>query len=168
MKVSKVSKLDDFLRLAENKVGDSGSWSWGSCYTNVNDPWSAKFVSACAKKLNLENVIPITSLAQDIADVGTSKEIRHPGKWIPGTAQGGSGIPKSGDIVLFNWDSKGSARADSVGIVKNYSKNTNHIVVISGDTRKAGEYRSVVGMNTYNIDNNCIKGYFRPDWESLD
>lgn len=160
---------DQFVQFAETQCGTTGRFSTGSFGLTKNTSWSAAFVSACAKKTgDLNTYIPKAIKAQDIADLGASKgNISNTGIWVEGPAQGNmSNKPERGDIVLLTWDGNGSNRANQVGIVKDYNKDDDTVDVIIGDYGKSGTSRSQVCMTTYGSTYRCIKGYFRPSWDS--
>lgn len=165
--MSEMYVVDKFVNEAETRCGETAQKFQSFCGTSSNTPWSASFVSYCASRAGvLDSLVPKTYKCQDIADKGTTEsEVKSPGTWIPGPAEGVNSEPSKGDIVLISWSSSTSSRADHVGIVKSYNRETGDVQVIMGDCNRAGASRSSVGMTTFQNSFSCIKGYFRPRWE---
>lgn len=160
--------LDKFLETARYFIGlqESGNnrftdprgqelWNlWGG---NANGtPWCAIFVSACAKKADILNVvIAKSSWARGILE---DTRDRLGGTWIDGPfLNGGNGVmPQPGDCILFY---TGPGRDDRhVGIVESVDPNTDTITTIEGnasDACRRKEYRS---------NHSTIYAYVRPDW----
>lgn len=165
-----MSKQDDFVDYAESLCGDTGSNYQSMFGLSGNSSWSAAFVSTVSKRTGLLNTLmPKTTKSQDIADLGASEQyVSNPGTWVSGPAQGSDKVvPKVGDIMLISWGASGTDRANQVGIVRSVDDDTNAVTIIIGDYRQAGENRSKVCMTTFDSTNKCIKGYFRPDWDSV-
>lgn len=166
-----MSRQTEFVDYAESLCGDTGKKYQSMFGLNGNSSWSAAFVSAVSKRKGLLNtLLPKTTKSQDIADLGASNEyVSNPGKWISGPAQGSDNtVPEVGDIMLISWGASGTDRANQVGIVRSIDSETNAVSIIIGDYRQSGENRSKVCMTTFDSTNKCIKGYFRPDWDSVD
>ena len=163
--------LDKFLETARYFIGlqESGNnrftdprgqelWNlWGSNANGI--PWCAIFVSACAQKAEILNVvIAKSSWARGILE---DTRDRLGGTWIDGPfLNGGNGvIPQPGDCILFY---TGPGRDDRhVGIVESADANAGTVTTIEGnasDACRRKEYRS---------NHSTIYAYVRPDWSRV-
>lgn len=156
----------EFAQFAESQCGKGASEFRSNMGLGKNSAWSAAFVSSCAKKCDVSgSVIPKVTTCQDLADKGVSKKyVSNPGTLVSSTAS--SVVPQPGDVALFVWSSKSEERADSVGVVRSYDPSTDTVEVVVGDCGSTGSNNSKVRMVTYSKSFSCIKGYFRPSWDS--
>lgn len=157
-----MSPAEKFVLKAESKCGSSGALYQSRMRLSSNDAWSATFVSCCAEDSGCSSVIPKVVKCQDIVSVGTSSSFANTGTWLSNDS-----VPEVGDVVLFVWSSNLSNRADKLGIVKSYDKDTENIEVVVGDYGTTGSANSTVRLLTYNKQFSCIKGYFRPNWSKV-
>lgn len=157
-----MTKKEEFLMYAESQCGENGGKFWSSVGSPKNMPWSASFITSCAKHIGIcDSILPNTSNSNSYADKG--KRTKNPGRFLPGKALGGMNLPESGDVILFG---TGEDSVDRIGIVRSYDQNTGTMKVILGDSSKSGHDRSIVSMASYDPTYNEIVGYFRPDWGS--
>lgn len=116
------------------------------------DAWCATFVSACAIKCGYTDIIP--------TECGCSPMIqlfKNLGEWVENDAY----VPKSGDIIFYDWQDSGSGDntgvPDHVGIVENVSGST--ITVIEGNKNNA------VARRTIQVNGKYIRGYGVPKYD---
>lgn len=157
-----MSPAEKFVLEAESRCGSSGTLYQSRMRLSINDSWSASFVSCCAEEAGCASVVPKVTKCQDIVSLGTSSSFENTGIWVSNDS-----VPEVGDVVLFVWSSNLSNRADKLGIVKSYNKDTENIEVVVGDYGTAGSANSTVRLLTYNKQFSCIKGYFRPNWSKV-
>ena len=117
------------------------------------DAWCATFVSFCASKVDMLDIIP--------AECSCNRQIelwKKMGRW----EEKDSYVPNVGDILYYTWgdDGKGDCKgsSDHVGIV--VSVNGTSMKVIEGNKNNAVEYR------TMSVDGKYIRGYGKPDFAS--
>lgn len=163
--------LEEFLETARYFIGlqESGNnrftdprgqelWNlWGG---NANGtPWCAIFVSACAQRAGILNVvIAKSSWARGILEDTRDK---YGGIWIDGPYLNGgnSVIPQPGDCILFY---TGPGRDDRhVGIVESADASTNTVTTIEGNASDACRRKE------YKADHSRIYAYVRPDWSRV-
>ncbi len=115
------------------------------------DAWCATFVSACAIKTGMTDIIP--------TECGCSNMIKlfqNLGEWN----ESDSRTPNPGDIIFYDWDDTGSGdnkgNPDHVGIVEKVSGST--ITVIEGNKNDA------VGCRTIQVNGRYIRGYGVPKY----
>ncbi len=115
------------------------------------DAWCATFVSACAIKTGMTDIIP--------TECGCGQMItlfQNLGKWDENDAR----VPKAGDIIFYDWDDSGKGDntgwPDHVGIVEKVSGST--ITVIEGNKGNA------VGRRTMQVNGKYIRGYGVPKY----
>lgn len=101
-----------------------------------SDAWCATFVSACAIKTGMTDIIP--------AECGCGEMIRlfkKLGEWDENDAR----IPKPGDIIFYDWQDNGrgdnAGNPDHVGIVEKVSGGI--ITVIEGNKNNAVGRRGI-------------------------
>lgn len=152
----------DFAELAESKCGMNGKKFQSNFNLSSNSPWSASFVSCCAKEAGITDKVPVTSKCQSLADLAVSE---GKSKWISGPAEGVQTAPSEGDIAFVVWSSDSRDRADAVGIVKGYDPESDSIDIVFGDYGTCGSDKSSVRIVTYSRSFTCIKGYVRPQWD---
>lgn len=116
------------------------------------DAWCATFVSACAIKCGFTDIIP--------TECGCSPMIqlfKNIGSWVESDAY----VPKSGDIIFYDWQDSGvsdnTGVPDHVGIVEKVSGST--ITVIEGNKNNAVERRNI------QVNGKFIRGYGVPKYD---
>lgn len=119
-----------------------------------SDAWCATFVSACAIKTGMTDIIP--------TECGCGEMIRlfkKLGEWDENDAR----IPKPGDIIFYDWQDSGrgdnAGNPDHVGIVEKVSGGI--ITVIEGNKNNA------VGRRGIRINGRYIRGYGVPRYDSV-
>lgn len=115
------------------------------------DSWCATFVSACAIKTGMTDIIP--------TECGCGQMIalfKNLGEWDENDAR----IPKPGDVIFYDWDDSGQGDntgwPDHVGIVENVSGS--RITVIEGNKNDA------VGRRVLQVNGRYIRGYGVPKY----
>lgn len=118
-----------------------------------SDAWCATFVSACAIKTRMTDIIP--------AECGCGEMIclfKKLGEWNETDAR----IPNPGDIIFYDWQDSGrgdnAGNPDHVGIVEKVSGGI--ITVIEGNKNNA------VGRRGIRINGRYIRGYGVPKYDS--
>lgn len=137
----------DIVEVAKSQIGNIGGqpyWSWYGFSSRVE--WCACFVSWCANQCGYidAGIIPKFANCQN-EGVSWFKTV---GLW-----KGAGYMPKSGDIIFFDWESDGIS--DHVGIVERTENST--VYTIEGNTSN-----DVCKQNKYNIDSSDILGYGTP------
>lgn len=137
----------DIVEVAKSQIGNVGGqpyWSWYGFSSRVE--WCACFVSWCANQCGYidAGIIPKFANCQN-EGVSWFKTV---GLW-----KDAGYLPKSGDIIFFDWESDGIS--DHVGIVEKTENST--IFTIEGNTSN-----DVCKQNKYNIDSSDILGYGTP------
>ena len=117
------------------------------------DAWCATFVSACAIKTGMTDIIP--------TECGCGQMIalfQKVGEWDENDAR----VPRLGDIIFYDWDDSGKGDntgwPDHVGIVEKVSGST--ITVIEGNKGNA------VGRRSLQVNGKYIRGYGVPKYNS--
>lgn len=117
------------------------------------DAWCATFVSACAIKCGMTDIIP--------TECGCGEMIRlfkKLGEWDENDAR----TPNPGDIIFYDWQDSGrgdnTGNPDHVGIVEKVSGGV--ITVIEGNKNDA------VGRRGIRINGRYIRGYGVPKYET--
>ena len=132
---------NDLIEIARKEIGNKGGqkyWSWYGFNSRVN--WCAIFVSWCGNENgSINNTIPRFSLCTD-----GEKWYKSKNRW-----QNSSYIPKTGDIIFFDWQQDG--HTDHVGIVEKIENN--QIYTIEGNSKDE------VRCKSYNIHSKIIFGY---------
>ncbi len=117
------------------------------------DAWCATFVSACAIKTGMTDLIP-TECSCYYMILGFQKL----GRWQENDAY----VPKPGDVIFYDWQDSGvgdnTGVADHVGIVEKVSGTT--ITVIEGN------YFNSVKRRTLSVNGRYIRGYGLPAFEA--
>ncbi len=119
------------------------------------DPWCAAFVSACAIKTGMTDIIPTE------CGCGTMvKLFKKLGAWDENDGR----IPNAGDIIFFDWDDSGDGDNDGfpghVGIVEKVSGTK--ITVIDGNNKN-----DAVERRTVQINGRFIRGYGVPKYSGF-
>ena len=119
------------------------------------DPWCAAFVSACAIKTGMTDIIPTE------CGCGTMvKLFKKLGAWDENDGR----IPNVGDIIFFDWDDSGYGDNDGfpghVGIVEKISGTK--ITVIDGNNKN-----DAVERRTVQINGRFIRGYGVPKYSGF-
>ena len=115
------------------------------------DAWCATFVSACAIKAGMANIIPRECSCW--YQVEAWKQMEH---WCENDAH----TPQPGDIIYYDWQDSGAGDdtgvPDHVGIVEKISGSM--ITVIEGNKNDSVERRQIA------INARYIRGYGLPDF----
>ena len=112
-----------------------------------SDNWCATFVSACAIKTNLINIIPLECSCGEMIELAKQMNIWN---------EDGKRSPNVGDIIMYDWDKK-DGWPEHVGIVESVANN--QITVIEGNKSNA------VGRRVINVGNASIRGYIQPNYD---
>ena len=112
-----------------------------------SDNWCATFVSACAIKTNLINIIPLECSCGEMIELAKQMKI-----WNEDSKRS----PNVGDIIMYDWDNQ-DGWPEHVGIVE--SVTNNQITVIEGNKSNA------VGRRVINVGNASIRGYIQPNYD---
>ncbi len=115
------------------------------------DAWCATFVSACAIKTGMTDIIPTECGCGEMV-----KLFQKLGEWDENDAR----TPNVGDIIFYDWQDSGSGdnqgNPDHVGILEKVSGTT--ITVIEGNKNDA------VGRRTFKANGRYIRGYGVPKY----
>lgn len=112
------------------------------------DEWCDTFVSACAIKSGCVDLVGRECGCEKHVEIFKAKNI-----WI----EDGTITPRTGDIILYNWDSNvqpNNGNSDHIGIVE--SVNNGMITVIEGNMSER------VGRRTIRVGHGNIRGFARP------
>ena len=124
------------------------------CKLGYRDPWCAAFVSACAIKTGMTDIIP--------TECGCGSMVKLLQK-IDSWDESDDRIPNVGDIIFFDWDDSGygdnKALPGHVGIVEHVSGST--ITVIDGNNKD-----DAVDRRTIKINGRFIRGYGVPKYDN--
>jgi LysM repeat protein len=116
------------------------------------DPWCATYVSAMVIKAGLTAIIPIECGCERMIEL-----FKKLGCWV----EDDSYVPKSGDIIFYDWQDKGvgdnKGWSDHVGIVVDVIKD--RITVIEGN------YSNSVKTRSISVNAKYIRGYGVPKFE---
>lgn len=138
----------DIVEVARSQLGNVGGqpfWSWYGFTSRVE--WCACFVSWCANECGYieKGIIPKFSgcEAEGVA-------------WFQacGLWQEAGYVPKSGDIIFFDWADKHDGKADHVGIVDKVENG--RVYTIEGNSHDECKQRD------YDINSSEIRGYGVP------
>ncbi len=117
------------------------------------DAWCATFVSACAIKTGMTDIIPTECGCGAMINL-----MKNMGIWVENDAY----VPKAGDIIMYYWNDNGvgdcTGYPDHVGIVESVSGK--NITVIEGNKNNA------VGRRTIQVNGRYIRGYGVPKYNS--
>lgn len=133
---------NNMVQVALQEVGNIGGekyWSWYGFDSRVE--WCAIFVSWVANEVGYieNNIIPKFS----VVGVGANW-FKALGQWKENDY-----VPKSGDIIFFDWENDG--RLNHVGIVERVDNNK--VYTIEGNSN------DVCKNNSYSLDSGVIAGY---------
>lgn len=161
--VDYTSALDEFIELAESKVGTDGTWSWSKSGLTKGQAWCAAFIDACAKQVGISGIV-IAKSVYGAGSIVRQSVASGMGTFYKGPSQGGSATPQAGDLIQFRYTSVSGDQyeASHIGIVKQYVNNT--IYTIQGNSGGGSNYESTVQLKNYSYNYNCISGYYRPNW----
>lgn len=137
----------DIVEIALSQLGNVGGepyWSWYGFPSRVE--WCATFVSWVANQAGYIDSGVIPKFAACRNGVEWFKAM---GEW-----QNKGYIPKSGDIIFFDWEVDGIV--NHVGIVERVDNNT--VYTVEGNSNDECRERS------YNINDNIIFGYGTPSY----
>lgn len=162
-------KLTDFIEEAEKHVRENYEWTSKMSGLGPGQHWCAAFVVAVKRAVGgLDEIIATTYGSGDHARIMMGK---GKGSWIPGPSQGGSSRPSKGDLIFFRWDSpseylgKDRYYSDHVGIVIDVGNG--FVTTVEGNTGGGSPYHTKVSRKQYPLNNQCINGYYRPDWAEV-
>ncbi len=114
--------------------------------------WCAAFVTACAIKADLTNIIPSSPQCKRMVDLF---------KKIDGWDENDARVPNPGDIIMYDWQDSGKGDCtgwpDHVGIVESVKDGI--ITVIEGNHDEA------VGRRKIAVNGKFIRGYCLPDYK---
>ena len=124
----------------------------------ISDPWCAIFMSACAVqafgKKNAVTFFPLSASCPRIVTESKAKSI-----WV----EKDSYKPKSGDLILYDWDDSGKGddknSPDHVGIVE--TVRDGKITVIEGN------YNDKVKERIIKINGENIRGFATPHFDRI-
>ena len=139
---------NEIVAVATEQIGDVGGekfWTWYGYSNRVE--WCACFVSWCANQCGYieKDIIPKFENCELGANWFKEKEL-----W-----QDKNSLPKSGDIIFFDWENDGIP--DHVGIVENVSEEKVHTIEGNNDDScKRAEY---------SVDSSVIYGYGVPEYQ---
>lgn len=111
------------------------------------DNWCAAYVSACAIKAGLANIIPIECSCGNMITLA-----KNMGIW----EENGNIIPTPGDIIIYDWDEV-DGWPEHTGLVESVSGNKETVV--------EGNKSNAVGRRTLTLGDPCIRGYIRPRYD---
>ena len=138
----------DIVSVAKSQIGNIGGepyWSWYGFNSRVE--WCACFVSWCANECGyIEKGIIPKFAACESEGVSWFKAC---GLW-----QDCGYIPKTGDIIFFDWADKHDGSADHVGIVEKVENG--RVYTIEGNSH------DVCKQKDYDINSTEIRGYGTP------
>ena len=116
------------------------------------DSWCAVFVSACAIRSKMKEIIPIECSCGQMISLAKEMGIFQ---------ERDNYIPQKGDIILYDWDDSGKGDnkgwPEHVGIVE--SVENGEILVIEGNINDS------VGYRTIPLDGRYIRGFICPDFK---
>lgn len=151
------NKVSNFTQTALEHIKDYASFiasQLGGYRTT--EPWSCKYVMACAKKNDLlGKAIPMSNCPSDI---GKNAEHSKIGSWITSKTS-----PKVGDLMMLRTKIRqeySTYECDKVAIVLSV-KNNNTVHVVEGDSEGKVKERD------YNKSDKKICAYYRPKWEAV-
>lgn len=143
------TELNTTTGMPLNSSQDGGYTKYGASFGNSTGAWCAYFVSWCATQAAIPTSI-VPRLGNCAATVKWYKA--HSEFYTPETGY----IPKTGDIVFFNW--AGGETAKHIGIITGVSGK--HIYTIEGNTDSSLGYRCA--GKTRDRTANYIVGYGVP------
>ena len=136
-----------------NEIFQLYGGGWGS-------PWCAIFVSACAIKAEIDNVV--IALSEYAIGVQSNTVDWYDGVWIDGPLiNGGHAVtPIPGDLITFG-DAyyQGHEHACHIGIVEYVQGDEVHTI--------EGNSGDACRRNVYSLDYSAINAYVRPDWSKV-
>ena len=164
----------DMVTCAESQLGVEGGepyWSWYGFDERVE--WCACFVSWVADQCGLLEGNSNEGTQSDIEDQALTNaklsipkysvcddginKFKEKGQWQDRETDGTLYIPKSGDIIFFDWIEKDTGEQDGIsdhtGIVKNVDIENNKVHTIEGNSGDA------VKEQEYDLNNIQIVGY---------
>ncbi len=116
------------------------------------DSWCATFVSACAIKTGMTDIIPTECGCGQMVQL-----FQKLGEWDENDGR----VPKAGDVIFYDWNDSGSGDnngwPDHVGIVEKVSGKS--ITVIEGN------YQDAVKRRVLKVNGKYIRGYGVPRYE---
>lgn len=120
-----------------------------------NDAWCATFVTACAIKCGLTDIIPKECSCNKMIEL-----FKKLGCWVENDAY----VPMPADILFYDWDDNGTGdnkgEVEHVGIVEKVSGNT--ITIIEGNYGTTKDCK----RRTLKVNGRYIRGYGVPNYAS--
>lgn len=115
------------------------------------DAWCATFVSACAIKAGVTDILPTECGCEPMVNL-----FKNLGEWVENDGY----VPKAGDVIFYDWDDSGNGDntgwTDHVGIVEACAGGK--ITVIEGNKNNAVERRVL------NVNGKYIRGFGVPKY----
>lgn len=149
---------DDIVQVAlqeEKPENINGEKYWRHMGFSYRVAWCACFVSWCGSELDYQEqgIMPSSALCDDFRDYYRAKD-----RLQRGMSHGGTYLPKSGDLVLFQWDGimSDSVPLDHIGIVVSCDGLT--VNTVEGNTS------NMVAQRSYAIGDPNIIWYCVPDY----
>lgn len=128
----------------------------------INDPWCADFVGACAYET--DNILKDGIGVPCDCSCGTGghsllEKAKKAGIWV----ESDSYIPKTGDVIIYDWKDKGNPPEDitghdHTGIIT--SVGANFFIVTEGNKKVNGIYQ--VANRTVQFNGQYIRGFITP------
>jgi len=174
MDMGRAPHLQEFLRAADYFEGlkenppesnhftdPRGQELWNLAGVGSNMAWCAAFVSACAQKAGIANIIIAKNSRAPLVAKNTVE--LYGGTWIDGPLINGKQpvIPQPGDLITFGTETwKGHDKAKHIGIVTSVD---DKVHTIEGNTGEDG----ICKYKEYAFDCDRINLYVRPDWSRV-
>ncbi len=116
------------------------------------DAWCSTFVSACAIKAGVTDILPTECGCEKHVDLFKKLD-----EWVENDGY----VPSPGDVIFYDWDDNGSGDntgwSDHVGIVEKV--NGSEITIIEGNISNS------VGRRVLKINGKYIRGYGVPKYD---
>ena len=121
---------------------------------SYTDAWCATFVTACAIKCGVTDIIPKECSCNKMIEL-----FKGLGCWVENDAH----LPSPGDLIFYDWDDKGTGdnkgQSDHVGIVESVSGN--NVTVIEGN------YNDACKRRVLTVNGKYIRGYGVPKYDEV-
>jgi len=163
-----MSKREDLLEQARSLLGaGAGSWVHTALVDDYNsirplpqgyrlqysDAWCAAFVSVCAKRAGLLELIPAECSCPRMIE-----GFRALGRWVEDDGY----VPAAGDIIFYDWEDSGSGdntgTADHVGIIESVDEANGSFTTIEGNIS------STVARRFLPLNGQYIRGFGVPGY----
>lgn len=146
-----ITKFSDFLRIAEDHVGEDYKWTIKHTGLSAGDPWCAGFVVAVAKAAGVTKVIPSSGLSVSAV---SSNVLKAGGKKISKSSK-----PKKGDLAVFK---SGMSHISIVVSAKGKSFTT-----IGGNEVTYNNLTSKVAKQKKSTSAKGLSYFVRPKWSKV-